>query len=49
MFDDTNSKDIKKVFDEVIEEINFSDNIEIPPDDEVAVDGPKNKKNSQPK
>ena len=40
-FDDTNSKDIKEVFDEFITEINFSDNIEIPSDDEVAVDGPK--------
>ena len=39
--DDTNSKDIKEVFDEFITEINFSDNIEIPSDDEVAVDGPK--------
>ena len=41
LFDDTNSKDIKEVFDEFITEINFSDNIEIPSDDEVAVDGPK--------
>ena len=40
-FDDTNSKDIKEVFDEFITEINFSDNIEIQSDDEVAVDGPK--------
>ena len=41
LFDDTNSKDIKKVSDGVIEEINFGDNIEIPSDDEVAVDEPK--------
>ena len=29
--------------------MNFDDNIEIPSDDEVAVDGPKKKKNSQAK
>ena len=39
MFDDTNSKD-KKVSDGVIQEINFDDNIKIPPGDEVAIDGP---------
>ena len=31
----------KKVSDSVFEKINFGDNIEIPPDDEVAVDGSK--------
>ena len=41
LFDDTNSKDIKKVSDGVIKEINFNDNIEIPSDDKVAIDGPK--------
>ena len=41
LFDDTDSKGIKKVSDGVIEEINFGDNIEIPSDDEVAVDEPK--------
>ena len=41
LFDDTNSKDIKKVSDGVIKEINFDDNIEIPSDDKVAIDGPK--------
>ena len=44
MFDDTDSKDIKIVTDGVIEEMNFDDNIEIPSDDEVAVDAPKKKK-----
>ena len=44
MFDDTDSKDIKIITDGVIEEMNFDDNIEIPSDDEVAVDGPKKKK-----
>ena len=44
MFDDTDSKDIKIVTDGVIEEMNFDNNIEIPSDDEVAVDGPKKKK-----
>ena len=39
--DDTDSKDIKNVSDGVIKEINFGNNIEIPSDDEVAVDGPK--------
>ena len=40
----------KKVSDAVIREINFGNNIEIPSDDEVAIDGPKkNKNNSQPK
>ena len=33
LFDDTDSKDIKKVSDGVIKEINFGDNIEIPSDD----------------
>ena len=33
LFDDDNSKDIKNVSDGVIEEINFSNNIEIPSDD----------------
>ena len=41
MFDDTHSKNIKRVSNGVMEEINFDDNIEIPSDDEVAVDGPK--------
>ena len=41
MLDDTNAKDIKKVSDGVIKEINFGDNIEIPSDAEVAVDGSK--------
>ena len=41
LFDDTDSKDIKKVSDSVIKEINFDDNIEIPSDDEMAVYGPK--------
>ena len=44
MFDETDSKDVKKVSDGVITEINFGDNIEILSDNEVAVDGPKNKK-----
>ena len=44
MFDDTDSKDIKIVTDGVIEEMNFDNNIEIPSDDEMAVDGPKKKK-----
>ena len=33
----------KKVSDAVIREINFGNNIEIPSDDEVAIDGPKKK------
>ena len=41
LFDDTDSKDIKKFSDSVIKEINFDDNIEIPSDDKMAVDGPK--------
>ena len=41
LFDDTDSKDMKKVSDSVIKEINFDDNIEIPSDDKMAVDGPK--------
>ena len=41
MFDDTDSKDIKNVSNSVIEEINFGDSIEIPFDNEVAIDGPK--------
>ena len=31
----------KKVSDGVFEKINFGDTVEIPSDDEVAVDGPK--------
>ena len=41
LFDDTDSKDIKNVSNSVIKEINFGDSIEIPFDDEVAIDGPK--------
>ena len=41
MFDDTDSKDIKKVSDGAIKKINFGDNIETPSDDEVALDGLK--------
>ena len=41
LFEDTDSKDIKKVSDGVIEKVNFGDNIEIPSDDEVAIDGSK--------
>ena len=41
LFDDTDSKDIKNVSNSVIEEINFGDSIEIPFDNEVAIDGPK--------
>ena len=48
LFDDINSKDIKKVSDGVIKETNFDDKIEIPFDDEVALDGPK-ENYSQPK
>ena len=40
LFDDSDSKGIRKVSDGVIEEINFGSNIEIP-SDEVTVDGPK--------
>ena len=40
LFDDSDSKVIRKVSDGVIEEINFGSNIEIP-SDEVTVDGPK--------
>ena len=41
LFDDTDSKDIKKVSDGAIKKINFGDNIETPSDDEVALDGLK--------
>ena len=41
LFDDTDSKNIKKVSDGVIKKINFDNNIEIPSDDEMAIDGPK--------
>ena len=41
LFGDTDSYKTKKVSDSVFEKINFGDNIEIPPDDEVAVDGSK--------
>ena len=44
LFDDTDSKNIKKVSDGVIKKINFDNNIEIPSDDEMAIDGPKIKK-----
>ena len=44
LFDDSNSKDIKKVSYSVIKEIHFGDNIQIPSNDEVAIDGPKNGK-----
>ena len=37
----TRSKNVKRVSNGVMEEINFDDNIEILSDDEVAVDGPK--------
>ena len=42
LFDASDSTDIKKVSDDAIQEINFGDNIEIPSDDRVAIDGPKN-------
>ena len=42
LFDATDSTDIKKVSDDAIQEINFGDNIEIPSDDRVVIDGPKN-------
>ena len=42
LFDNTHSTDkTKKVSDGVFEKINFGDTVEIPSDDEVAVDGPK--------
>ena len=41
LFGDTDSYKTKKVSDSVFEKINFGDNIEISPDDEVAVDGSK--------
>ena len=41
LFGDTDWYKTKKVSDSVFEKINFGDNIEIPPDDEVAVDGSK--------
>ena len=41
LFRDTDSYKTKKVSDSVFEKINFGDTIEIPPDEEVVVDGSK--------